>query len=227
MWSIFIGALIGAVTSIGTAIGVEYLRRPRLELGIEEPPLDVTYPPDRAAQSARFVRVTLRNKGLPRVMQWMVRVPALQCRAAITFHHLDGQNIFGRTMDGRWPASPEPVPLPVVNGTGQISFLVDYARLTLQSRIDVYPGETELLDIAVRFDRDPECYGWSNENYFSDPIWRNPNWRLASARYLVRVRVFSAGQKCLGCFRLVNDVSRGDFRLEPVTDRERAVLAHV
>jgi hypothetical protein len=40
-------------------------------------------------------------------------------------------------------------------------------------------------------------------------------WRLVQGRYLVRVSVTSSGQRCQGTFRLINDVARTDFRLEP------------
>jgi len=154
----------------------------------------------------------------------MTRAPALQCKATIAFHHLDGQNIFGRSMEGRWAGSPEPT---VIEGVGELSHpsddrppdpikltIIDRMRLTLKSRIDVYPGESEDLDIVARLDEDEHCYGWNNETYLCSTPWRNPRWRLARGRYLVRVTVASSGQKCVGTFRLVNDVARFDFRLE-------------
>jgi|GEM_PF-6151443 len=99
---------------------------------------------------------------------------------------------------------------------------VDYVlrRLRLLRSRWVF-DESELLDIGARFDKDEECYGWNNEAYFSDPLWRNPNWKLRRARYLVKVTITSSGQKCVGAFRLVNDVARTDFRLEPATESER------
>jgi hypothetical protein len=32
--------------------------------------------------------------------------------------------------------------------------------------MDVYPGEEETLDVAVRFDDEADCYGWNNDAYF-------------------------------------------------------------
>ena len=82
---------------------------------------------------------------------------------------------------------------------------------------ETYPIESQLLDVAARFDDDAPCYGWNNETYFSTPPWRNPAWRLGPGRYLARVEVTSSGQKCVGIFRLINDVARSDFRLEAPT----------
>lgn len=229
MWPLFAGAALGAVfggvVSVLVTIWVEYVRSPRLVLSREDPPPDYVDPPGRPARQRRPVRVLLTNKPLwgPR---WITRLPALQCRATITFHHLDGQNIFGRAMEGRWAGSPEPTTL---DGFGDIlppgeapdiphdqirMKIVDPMRLMLKSRIDVYPGESELLDVAVRLDDDEQCYGWNNETYLSETPWRSPQWRLERGRYLARITVVSSGRKCVGTFRLINDVARTDFRLE-------------
>jgi hypothetical protein len=127
-------------------------------------------------------------------------------------------------MGGRWSNSPEPVAIPVLGPQGQQFQILDLTRLTLESRIDIPPGETELLDIAVRADDDTECFGWNNEAYFSTPLWRNPNWRLDRGRYLVAVIITTSGQKFVAGFRLVNDVARADFRLEPITPKEKVKL---
>jgi hypothetical protein len=150
----------------------------------------------------------------------MVRAPALQCRAAITFHHSDDeQDIFGRVMEGRWSNTPEPASIIIGPPTSQGQQLA----LIPQTRnwVDVYPGESELLEIAIRADNDAECYGWNNEAYLSTPQWRNPNWKLDRGRYLVRVIVTSSGQKCPGWFRLENSVGGDSFRLEPYTPRSQ------
>ena len=120
----------------------------------------------------------------------------------------------------RWSGSPQPIPIQAVSSDGVHIQIFDPMRLTIESRIDIYPGESQLLDIAARFDNDVECYGWNNEAYFCDPPWRNPAWGLGPAQYLIQVEVNSSGQKCVGFFRLINDVARRDFRLNPATPDE-------
>jgi hypothetical protein len=215
--SIFFGGLI----TILTAIGVEYLRNPRLRLAIEDPPLDLPAPDGKNMR--RNLRLRLRNESLPFGARWMQRAAATQCRGEITFHHLnDGQDIFGRAMVVRWVNSPEPIANQIIGLDGKVQFHIrDFARAATESRIDVYPGEEELLDVAVRFDGEAECYGWNNDSYFYN--WRNPNWKLPRERYLVKVVITSSGKKCSGVFRLVNDVdNRTDFRLIPATPDDRA-----
>ncbi len=208
-----LGAILSALTSVAITIKVERLRQPRLRLSIETPPTDRTYD-DRPARQARYVRVWVFNEPPSGWSNWIMRQPALQCRAEITFHHLDGQNVFGRTMAGRWAGTPEPTTIPVVGPSGIQFQIVDFVRLTTDSRIDIQPGEGTALDVAARFDDEDECYGWNNEAYFVSTPWRNPNWRLDKGRYLVRAVVISAGQRYQFEARLVNDTSRTDFRLE-------------
>lgn len=209
-----LGIIFGGLITIATAMGVEYFRRPQLTLVIEHPTCDLTYTQQHPASNARYLRLKLRNAALPSGLRWMQRAAALQCRGEITFHHLDGQNIFGRQMPVRWSNSPQPIASQIVDTHGVVQYaILDFARAAA-TRMDVYPGEEEIVDVAVRLDDELDCYGWNDEAYIHE--WRNPNWKLARGRYLVRVVITSSGQKCVGCFRLINDVdNRTDFRLEP------------
>jgi len=221
MWWTFLSTIFGALVSVSTVVFVEYLRRPSLTLSIEDPPRDARYNPpgSRPVTDMRSLRVILSNRTLPGFARWMGRSPALQCRAAITFHHFnDEQDIFGRAMEGRWASTPEPVAILVGPTTaGHQLALIPETR----GWVNVHPGESELLDIAIRADNDADCYGWNNEAYFSTPQWRNPNWKLGPGRYLVRVIATSSGQKYSAWFSLENSATRTAFRLEPYTPRFR------
>jgi hypothetical protein len=210
---------LGAIISIVTTITVEYLRKPRLKIQIAEH-TDVTYD-NRPAGEVRFLHLKLVNESLSPLLRWMLRETALQCHGTISFHHLDGQNVFGRSMPIRWSGSPEPVTLNFVVAVDDKRFtIIDPTRLTLISRMDVQPGESETFDVAAKFDNEEECYGWSNESYFSEPIWRNPDWRIPRGRYLIKATIVSAGQKVTEIFRLINDVDQQDFRLEPAQETD-------
>ncbi len=207
-----IGILGGAIFAILTTITVEMLRRPKLRLRIA-PTSEAPYPPNRPARYGRWVGIDLVNDPLPGPFRWMSRGPALQCRGTIAFHYLDGQKFFKDDMSVRFSRSPQPVPMQIVIGELR-GVVVDPMRLSADSRIDVYPGESTPLDVAVKFDNEDECYGWSNSNYHSDPPWRHPDWKLGQGRYLIAVTVYSSGQKCVGLFRLLNDSGPKEFRLE-------------
>jgi hypothetical protein len=208
-----VGLVLGAVVAILLTILVENTRKPKLKIALDSP-IDVPYQGQaRPAQQARYVRLNLINEPLPRWTRWMSRNVALQCHGSITFHRLDGQDVFGRAMAIRWSGSREPVLPFIAIGSRQFP-IFDLERLTPQLNRDVSPGEHETLDVVASFDNDSECYGWSNESYFSNPLWRNPNWRLPSGRYLVKVVIVSAGERLTDVFRLINDVPVSDFRIE-------------
>jgi hypothetical protein len=119
----------------------------------------------------------------------------------------------------RWSATPEPAPLQFIVDKTRVAFF-DPSKATIESRVDVYPGESQRLDVAVKLDDEAECYGWSNLNYFSNPVWRHPDWRLSPGRYLVNVTIVSSGESANALFRLIADVPRKDFRLEPAQPRD-------
>ncbi len=66
----------------------------------------------------------------------------------------------------------------------------------------------------MKCDNDDDCFGWSNDSYFSDPKWRNPDWKLLPKRYIAKVTIISSGVKREELFRVMNNVPRKDFRLE-------------
>jgi hypothetical protein len=211
--------ILGAIIAIVITVCVESLRKPRLTLTIEAP-VEVTYGPGSPAGRARYVRVRCGNRPLPRWFRWMARNAALQCHGTVTFYHTDGQNYFGRSMPIRWSDSTQPIDADIYIG-GMQGRIVDWDKRRAEPRVEIYPGEDAPLDIAVRFDNDVECYGWTNLNYSSNPPLRNPQWKIRFGRYVVKVAVVSAGEGCEGKFRLVNDVSQWDFRLEMALPGDR------
>jgi hypothetical protein len=212
--------VIGGLITITTAMVVEYLRLPKLDLVIENPPLDREMEdPKRACRNLRLI---LRNMSLPWLLRFIQRSAALQCRGEISFHNLDdGQPVFVRTMPVRWVRSPEPIANQIVDTSGKVQFVIhDYTRVSTDSRIDVYPGEEEMLDVAVRFAGEPNCFGWNNEAYLHN--WRNPNFLLMPGRYIAKVTITSSGRKCIGKFRLINNVEAlKDFRLTELLPEDR------
>lgn len=219
-----LATFLGAVIAIATTIIVELLRRPKLELEIGSPhDNDYTPPPARPARFARFLYIVVRNKALPWYAKWMARSSAVDTWGTISFHHLDdGQNVFRHMMNARWSGSTEP-PIAAAGGT-----ILDPSWLQSLHRRNIHPGESETIDVAARFNDEPSCYGWSNENYFCEPIWRNRNWELQTGRYIVHVIVYASGQKFTRLFCLCNEGPRTSFRLEPaLREDEQKVRQHI
>jgi hypothetical protein len=88
--------------------------------------------------------------------------------------------------------------------------------------MDVYSRKPQLLDIAVRFDNEPECYGWTTKNY-THLRWRNPEWRLAPNRYLVKIDVDADAAATSATFLLINDAT--GFRLKAQPNWFRRVIS--
>lgn len=220
MWLTIFGVVLGAIIAILITIVIELLRKPNFGFEIL-PPKDMDFD-NQPANRMRAVCLKLVNKPLPKGARWMSRNPALQCHGTITFHHLDGQNVFGRSMIVRWSGAPEPNPLRIRIGAAE-GLVFDPVRITHIQKMDIYPGESADIDIAARFDGEPECYGWSNESYFSNPPWRTAQWRLEPHRYIVKVTIFSSGETCSEIFRLINDVQQQDFRLEAALPQDSAL----
>lgn len=213
------GAFLGAMLSLLVGIAIEYQRKPKLSVEVEDPPTDRVYP-NAPASDARFVRVVVRNRAMPGVLRWLGRSPAQQCMGYVQFHHLDdGAPVFARPMPARWAGADEPVSHQVLP-SGQVAQLFDVARYNAAVRRDCYPGIPEPLDVAVRFDSDDDCYGWSNENYLPGKGWRNPDFKLPRGRYLVTVTIRSSGEDVFSVFKLENSVGRQHFRLLEASQAE-------
>lgn len=212
MWSTVIEIVLGALVAIIITILIEYWRRPQLSIEIAAP-IDAEYSYEHV-KNARFILVKVVNAPLPKFLRWMSRNSAIQCNGTITFHYLDGQPVYQRVMPTRWSTSPEPI-ASRFEVDGKVFSFIDPTKIEMRSRIDIQPGESENLGVVAKFDDDEECFGWSNENYFTKPLWRHPDWKLKPDRYLTKVTIYSAGEKVYKVFRLVNNVRRKDTRLEP------------
>lgn len=200
--------VIAILTGILTYICIESYSKPKLQIKLASDNMyvDRNYPKNHPAKSARFLCLEVENKLPLRLTRWAIsRKVAQKCHGEITFHHINGQDIFGRAMIIRWTKSPTPIELQ--DDIGKI--------------IDIHTGEKYLLDVAAKFEDEDECYGWSTDNFFSVPEWRDPNWKLFRGRYLVKVTIESAGEKWIGIFRLINDVSQKDFRIENASKSEK------
>ena len=197
--------LLGAILSIVITAVMEIKKKPSLTMEIQNNDItryeDNTHP----AKTAKFLYVVVENKNLPKLFKWLSRSAAMQCHGTVTFHHLnDGTKVFQSPMPIRWTILPTPEGEKFIVGN-QIVQLIDLNKINHYSRVDIYPGESNkhALNIAARFDEDEDCYGWTNENFVSTPLWRTPRWKLPIGRYLVRVIVLSAGEKCEKIFRLI------------------------
>jgi hypothetical protein len=205
-----VSAFLGALLSLVASIVIENQRQPKLNFKIEEPPLDQQYN-QAPAKSVRFLRIQLLNNPLPKAFRWLDRNAAVHCSGYVQFHHYDdGAPKFKDPMPLRWSGSGDPL-TPHISPDGKPVNLFDPAKYEGSFWRNCYTGTEETIDIAARFDREAECYGWTTESYLYN--WRNTKWKLPKGRYLVTVTVNLAGKKVIGIFKLENSAGRKDFRL--------------
>jgi hypothetical protein len=197
--------LIGSAIAIGFTILIEYYRKPNLIISISQ-----------KIKFEDFVSLRLRviNSPLPRLLKWLFRQPALQCHGNITFHDSqNGQNLFGREMSIRWVNNPEPLPIKIISKSGWEGKILDPVRFNQFQRIDIYPGKNnyEDLDVVIRYKNEKECYGFNNESYQED--FKDARWKLAKDQYLIKVTIWSSGDKVTKNFRLMNLDPIDSFRI--------------
>ena len=66
------------------------------------------------------------------------------------------------------------------------------------------------------------CYGWNNDSYLHN--FEHPSWKLDKGRYIVRIRAVTGGREFVYVFRIVNDASFEDFRIEQVSQEIKKKL---
>lgn len=208
--------LLGVLSSLIVAMFVEWMRKPRLSFTIL-PPENVGLYGGDGALIERYVALKVRvsNDALPLIFLWMQRQSARDCRATLHFLREDKTPFITRPMAGRWAGSVQPVPLQgVIRPSMEMIEIHDIARLTADSRIHIPAGETEGLDVAVRFPTATDAFGWTNESYRYGG--RHPGFCLPAGRYLVDILVQSEGVKRRERFRIENDHTIEEFRLASI-----------
>lgn len=209
--SLIIAVLLGVLSSLIVAMFVEWMRKPRLSISIL-PPEHVAFGGGGVVETLASLKVRVSNDPLPFCFCWMQRQSARDCRATLQFLREDNTPFIARPMPGRWAGSVQPVPLQgVIRPSMEEIEIHDIARLTAESRVHIPAGETEGLDVAVRFPAATDAFGWTNESYRHGG--RHPDFTLPAGRYLVDILVQSEGVKTQERFRIENDHTLDEFRL--------------
>ena len=141
--SAFLGAILGGIVSVAITIWVERLRSSRVKLALADP---LTFLPRGPLQSNwRSLQVNVSNQTPhPLVNWWMVRAPAQQCRAEISFLRLDGTPFIAQPMIGRWAAgAPEPRTIHVTTPNGTVPVLTNPQEL--KTTVDIFQATSSHL----------------------------------------------------------------------------------
>jgi len=213
LWEI----LAGAVLSISTTLGVEYLRLPKLDILIEEEPSIRDYRGlSKPAERAKFLRVKLWNQSpnwFEKILNKVIPLSeARNCHGYINFYRFNGTPIFTDPMKLRWSGSHGPFKRSVVREDKIITF-IDPTIVSDTYWRTCYPNKVETIDIACRFDDDSEAYGWTTESMIGEQLWRKPEFKISEGIFIVSIEVRTENRRAMKYFQLNNDSGVENFQL--------------
>src|SRR5690242_11697715 len=165
------------VLGVFLALLIDRSRMPRIAIILTEKANDdITYKQGPVKdQRWKYFRVSVRNKKMPNLLKWLVRQTAENCRASITITGINNTTNF--TYKGRWASTPE---LPYYRDSAII-------KIFDPDPVTILAGESEILDVITKHEKDQEAYGWNNESYFNE--WRTPTRRLDCGNYRIKITV--------------------------------------
>lgn len=217
--SAFLISLLATVVGILIVLALERQRRPRLTMKIgktyELPENDLG-----GRKQCRWPHVEVHNRKIPRWLSWVFDGdPAFACRAWIAFYPSTGDGrIFHEEMAARWSEADQPRIVQIPGPTGVVGAAVE----AVQHAIDIPTGECMTIAPVYRAKVHDACYGWNNESYLYG--FEHPSWQLDKGRYMARIRVLTGGREFVDVFRVVNDASFNDFRLEDIDEDTKRKL---
>lgn len=181
--NVALGFLFGIVASGIAACFYEYATQPLLKIFIDnlrraQGQID-NCPPDE------FYHLKVQN--VPSKLPLLGRRPAWSCKATLDIFNADGSRTIQNPIEVRWTSQPEPL-IPVVD-SGHPGRMIDPARLVAARKIDVHRHEDQRIPIAIKYEGEEDCYIFSNESY-SFQKGQNPDWRLGTGVYRIRLTVY-------------------------------------
>jgi len=207
-----VSALLAAA-GIALVLYLEWIKRPRLTVGIADPTDREYSKPGGSILKCRYVLVYVENGALPVPLRRLTqRRTAAACGALLTFRTPGQARPLFDPVVGRWDGTPEPLQ-PRPDG----GYVLDVTKVPAGQVKDVALAGREIVAVAVKFDGEPQFYVWNNESYLHE--WRRPP-LLDGRQYDVDVSVQSGGVQVTARFRLCNNgSSRHDLYLEHPPER--------
>ena len=163
----FVGALI--------ALWLNKINNPDLDIiALEDSNVELNYGPERPVSGrCKFFRLKVINKPLNKYFSiFFSRETAQQLNAFITFKEL------GKTMKGRW------------SGTLELAYTDVYNTIRLANfpePVSLYPGDNTILDVFAKFETYDHAYGWNNEAYLDNNLWKTEAYKLLPGDYNIEV----------------------------------------
>lgn len=171
MMEIFFSGFIGAMI----ALWLNKINNPKLDIiATESANIEIDYGSEKPVPGkCKFFRLKVVNKPLNKYLSiFFSRETAQQLNAFITFREL------GKTMKGRW------------SETLELAYTDNYNRIRLANfpePISLYPGDNKILDVFAKFESYDHAYGWNNEAYLDNNLWKTETYKLNPGDYSIEV----------------------------------------
>jgi hypothetical protein len=216
-----VAAVVLAGIAILLVIGIEWLKRPRLEI--------VTSPfSPSSGVPFTFAAVQVRNKPLGRPWRWFLsRSSASGCRAAIDFFRWSSDERVMPPVPGRWSSHPEPLrsvptavpPVPALSASSSWTVITQF-ELVYDPTLDPPDNDVRASvggeEMAVAVLTQHGAFAWGTESYTYDE-WAKPEWKLDHGTYRVVIRVEGSSVSKTTAFKLEYlDEDFAKFRLQLV-----------
>lgn len=191
-----LGFFSGLIGNIFASAGFEWFRSPNLEVFVGEK----TTP--RPLPNAPTVKYSFLHLNIANRDKLGLTDTAWGVRAKIVFKEVEsGEPLF--SIAGRWSGNPEPLIPTNLEGT---EGRVNPTTFPLLRKIDILSGETQELDVAIKYSGDAAIYAFSNESYGPPKgrMWLTPEWRIDRKEVLVEVTAYSGNLSTTRLFLLKN-----------------------
>jgi len=206
-----------ATVALLLTLGIEWLKRPRLE--IVPSPFSPSGP-----ISFTFAAVQVKNKPLQPPGRWILsRSSADGCRVTLDFLRWGSGDRAIPAVPGRWSSHPEPVrSIPIAHPPQppQAGKWTVVATFEAQYDPSLDPRENDVRaadageEVAVAILTDEGAFAWGTESYNYDG-WAKPEWELKHGTYKVVVAVEGSSVSKRAEFKLEYlDEDFGKFRLQ-------------
>lgn len=206
---LLLGLVLGIAASAIAGVAFDHLTSPKLEIEVDSAPRALGDLPD--GTKLEYHHVVVRNART----RWPLpgRRPAWACQASVSVFRWNGEPLTIVPIRARWASQPEPVSSFVIGD--QIVLGVDMAKIIAGRRIDIYTHQDERLTVALKHKGQSSLHLFTNESYKFERAC-NPDWKIESGTYRLRVTVYYERGDLSRDFELANTgMNLEDVKIAP------------
>lgn len=216
----WIVSIIGVLVGAAIVMLIERQRKPNLSLNIGYAG-ETDWGENQNPRYVKVLEIGVKNSQLCHLLRpFMHRNAAVHCYGNVFFYEQSGEEytrIFNK-IDVKWTSLPATQIIHSKILKGFTPYEVKYN--------DIHPGETELIDIAAKYDDDEDCYVWCYDSYKCLRL-KNPELRIPNKECFVYMDIRFAGQHLIDVFKMINGKSREQFELKNISSQQKKRIKEI